>query len=346
MKINFIEYSTCLFMLLMSSFFGIGFYNLIQVSNIDSTISLIIGYFLSFIILLLFIKINNYKPNLNLKDKIYSLFTKLGSKLIIIILSISIFILGIILTYDINNFIISHFLSETPILFTMILLGILVIYINNKGIETITKVSTILFFISILLIIISFVGEYNKVELINLSPILTEGIVRPFKGGLSIIIFNTIYIFILLIIPKDKITNNIKWFIITMTFIFIIFLIIMCFTIGSLGINLTTLYQYPTYIVLKEISIFNFIDKIENFIVIHFIFESFISLSLITYFVHKMLNIKPYIIVISLICFTLFFENNTLFVYITNVIVPISSLIILITMLLISTKIQIKKLLK
>ena len=271
-------------------------------------------------------------------------FNKFNSKIISIILVILIFILGIIINYDINSFIITNFLSETPLLFIMILLGILITYINNKGITTIIKVNTLLCFISILLILTSFIGEYNKVELNNLLPLLTTGIKRPFIGSLYILLFNSIYIFILLIIPKNTVDNyKNKSLIITITITFILYFIMSIFTIGSLGINLVSLYEYPIYITLKEITIFNFIDKIENFIIIHFIFESFISLSLITYFIHKMLNIKPYIIVILLICFTLFFKNNTFFTSITGILIPICSLLILLFILLISIKIEIKK---
>ena len=109
--------------------------------------------------------------------------------------------------------------------------------------------------------------------------------------------------FILLIIPKNSIKNNKhfnKAIIIALTSEFILFLLIIIYTIGSLGIDLALKYHYPAYIVMKEISIFGFIDKIENFIVIHWIFEMFIILSLITYFVSKMTNIKTKVISIYL----------------------------------------------
>jgi hypothetical protein len=175
-------------------------------------------------------------------------------------------------------------------------------------------------------------------------PIFTEGINRPIIGSVYILIFQIIYIFILLIIPKDNISSN-KYMntglIIAMTLAFILFLIIIIYTIGSLGIDLALKYHYPAYIVMKEVSIFDFIDKIENFIIIHWIFEMFILLSLITYFINKLTNIKSYILVIlNIILCIIIFKNSTIYNTITKVLIPISSIIILIIMITIYFKIK------
>ena len=333
-------------MLIVSPFLGIGIYNPIKVANIDSTISIILGYLLSFIILFLFIKINDYKINLNLKDKVYTLFNKNIATIITIILSLSFFVLACVLLYNINSFVITQFLSETPMIFIAIILGLLIIYINSKGIETITRVATLLFFIGIFLTLFDFIGQYNRIEFINLKPILVEGIKRPIVGSLYIIIINTIYAFVALVIPKNNIINNKnmnKALTITMSLSFILFFATTCFTIGSFGIDLASLYQYPAYMVLKEISILNFIDKIENFIIIHWIIEIFITISLVTYFINKMTDIKSYIIVTMMIICMFFFKNSTFFNYFVTNFIPIFSVIIMLCMSIICIKITTKK---
>ena len=343
-KINLLEYTSTFFMIIIAPFLGMGLYNLLIKANIDSSISVILGYILSFSFLVIFFKINNYKPDLNLKEKINTLFNKKISILIISILCLALFLMASALSYNLNSFVISQFLSETPIIFIAIIIGILIIYINNKGIEIIFRVSNLLFFINIILLIVAIFGNYNRIDLTNMLPLLSIGIERPIIGSIYILIFQLIYMFILLIIPKNSIKNNKhfnKAIIIAITCAFILFLLIIIYTIGSLGIDLTLKYHYPAYIVLKEISIFGFIDKIENFIIIHWVFEIFILLSLIIYFINKMTNIKPYILVITNILFyTIIFRNSTLYNYIVSTYMPYLSITILIIMLAICFKIK------
>ena len=175
MKINSFEYYSTFFMIIISPFLGMGFYNLINKAKIDATIAIGIGFILSNLLLLLFIYINNYKKTVDLKDKIKSLFNKVGSILIISLISISLFIMMMTLSYNINSFMISQFLSETPIIYISIIMGILIIYINHKAIEIIVRVANLLFILSIILMIIAFIGNYNRIELINLHPLLTHG---------------------------------------------------------------------------------------------------------------------------------------------------------------------------
>ena len=63
-------------------------------------------------------------------------------------------------------------------------------------------------------------------------------------------------------------------------------------TLGNLGINLSQLYQYPEYIVLKRINLFEFLDRIENLLSIQRILKIYISLSFFTYFISN--TIKPH----------------------------------------------------
>ncbi len=343
-KISLNEYITILFMCLTSPFLGMGIYNLLKISKVDSTISIIISYFITLILLFIFIKIVNFKPNLNLKEKINILFKKNTSRIIIILLCSLFFIMASTLSYSINSFIISQFLSETPILFVSIIMGILIIYINSKGFEVISRVSFVLFFLSIILILVAVFGNYGKADISNLKPLFQNDVMTIIKGSIYTVLLNSIYLFTLLIIPKNMIKNNRsfnKWLIITCSICFLIFLIIIIYILIILGIDLAILYHYPGYIIMKEISIFSFIDKIENFIIIHWVFEAFITLSMITYFISKMTNIKHYIIVISnIILYSIFFYNSTFFNDFVTKYIPIISSLILFIILAIYIKIK------
>ena len=71
-----------------------------------------------------------------------------------------------------------------------------------------------------------------------------------------------------------------KYIIITylVTTIMIIFMsLVAC---ACLGRYLIAMYQYPVYITLKKISIFGFIDRIENFLSIEWILSTFVTFTL------------------------------------------------------------------
>ena len=108
-------------------------------------------------------------------------------------------------------------------------------------------------------------------------------------GGVALTLTNIVPIFMLLIVPKDKVEHNQKTkkhLIIFYTLGFIFMFLAILLTIGSLGIYLSDIYQYPEYTVLKKISLFEFIDRIENFIYIKWILSSFICLSLVIYYIN------------------------------------------------------------
>ena len=93
----------------------------------------------------------------------------------------------------------------------------------------------------------------------------------------------TIPIGSLLIIPKKEIENyykTTKYIIITylITTIMIIFMSLVAS--ACLGRYLISMYQYPVYITLKKISIFGFIDRIENFLSIEWILSTFVAFTL------------------------------------------------------------------
>ena len=137
--------------------------------------------------------------------------------------------------------------------------------------------------------------------------------------------------FSILIIEKNKIVSDAninKKLFIFYTFAFLTIFISNFLTLGTLGVYLTRLYQYPEYIVLQQISLFNFVDRIENFIYIKWVLTSVICLSLIIYHVCKMFydtNVKfssPIITVLMIALSLIFFQTNTYFYTVSYYIFP------------------------
>lgn len=351
-KLSPFEFSCMIFFPILAMFSGIGIHNIIKVSKVDAYISVIISYLIGIVVLGLFLYIFNYRKDLSLDLKIKYLFGKYFGFVINYLIIFLVMVIGVVLLYNISNFAISQFLSDTPMVVFMILFGIVLIYNVKLGIKNISRVSIVFFAIVCLLTIISTTGAMVDFELSNLKPVLENGVGGSVKGGFIMTMTNVIPIFTLLSIPrnnidsKKKINKNVFIFY-TIAYIFAFVAIVL--TLGSLGIYLCELYQYPEYTVLKKISLFNFIDRIENFIYIKWIFNSVICLSLIIYYVSSSVHKKsksllPTILMIILVLGATFvFKNNTIFYEFGYNIFPYANLMLLSIFVIIGINIFIRK---
>lgn len=322
-KINLWQYVPLLIVIMVSSFLGIGIYSIVQCSKVDAWVSLLLGGLFGFIILFLFIKVANYEPSLPLNKKINKLFgNKIGC--IINLIIILVYLIDLVsLIYNLTSFISSQFLSETPSLLIGFVFICIIIYINIKGIEVISRVGFILIIINIILYIISILGTIPTFELSNIKPILENGLLPSLKGSIYVVFVNVLSIAPLLMIPKNNITNNRNFnkVIITSYIAGIIIMFFVIFvTIGNLGIDLTSIYQYPEYVVLKRVKLFAFIDRVENVMVIQWIFGIFTTISILVYSVSNTIktNTKNKWL-IGLVSFSTLlisnqiFKNNTIY---------------------------------
>lgn len=351
-KLTSLQFACLLIFPMLAIFSGIGTHNIIKIAEVDSYISVLLAGIIGILPLLIFFVIFNYKEELTITEKINYLFGIFLGTFINILINVTILSIGIILIYNISNFAISQFLSETPLLVFMLVLGIILIYNVSKGIENISRVAFVFLAIIIFLTIISTIGAIQDFESSNIKPILEYGINNPIKGAISLTLTNIIPVLMLLMIPKNNITNTDKikvyipiFYIIGVSFMFLaIFL-----TIGSLGIHLSDIYQYPEYTVLKKISLFNFVDRIENFIYIKWILSSVICLSLVIYHIKESINKTSKVIIPAIITgiiiylSLLIFKNNTIFYTISLNVFPYICLFLFIIYIIITINILIRK---
>ena len=88
------------------------------------------------------------------------------------------------------GFISSQFLPETPIFIIGFMFTLVIIYINIKGIETISRTALVIFFISMFLFIIAVFGLIGKFDVSNLKPMLEFGLKNSVKGSMYILLLN------------------------------------------------------------------------------------------------------------------------------------------------------------
>ena len=350
-KLSLIEYSILILYIILSSFNGIGLSNLISISNKNAYLSILISYIINIPLILLFIYILNYKQEMTLKEKIYYLYGKYLGIVIITLINISTIIMGIVLFNNIYLSVINTvLLNKASILFT-ILISIVIIYNNSKGINNIAKTSIIFFIDVIIIFLIGLVGSINRIDISNIFPILENGVTLPIKGAMYLSITIIMPIYILLNISKQQIDENSKinkYIILFYNLSYIIMFSITFLVISNLGI-LSTYYNYKEYNLYKKITLFNFLDRIENIIYISWIPTSIISISLIINFISNNKYDKNNFFMPSIILFIIILISKFLllrpniFKSFTINIYPYINVLLLIIMLITTINIFIRK---
>lgn len=314
----------------------------------DSWLIPLIGIILGIIFILIIKQFFNYKPDLSFPEKINSLFNKKIGTIFNIIFCLFCFFICILTFLNINNFIHGQFLSKTPTLTISIVCILAIYYILTKGINTIAKTGNILFYIAMILFFISLIGLLPFMKIENIKPFLNSKPTNYLKSLNCFYAFNIVPMLFLTIIPKNKINKpKLKK---TLIFSFILssmtMFVVIFATISSFGYELTSLYKYPEFHVLKNISLMGLQARIESILIIQCIFDFFMFIILTIYFIANSIttlyNIKKtnklyFIICFILVILTNYFSKYNVFLdrfvlkYV-NIPITIFSFLILLTM--------------
>lgn len=332
-KISTIQFCSIAYFLMLANNMGLTKYVMFHYAKQDSIISIIIGSILGLIPLFIYLKIIDKKPELNIFEKIDYLFPKLG-KIISLVLTATITYFIAINYNNLIKFISSQYLSKTPSIVIALSFLPAITYILTKGTTVIGRTIFILLIISIIFVFLTIGGLIWQVKIENLLPILENGIKDPLICSFIYITFNISPLFLLTTIAKNNITDKDKLkkrMIITYVIANMVTLIIFFLTLAVLGKNLTMLYQYPEYDVIKKVSLIGFIERTESTISLTWIFYVFaitvIGIQFICEYIKhtfKIINKKTNnkIIILTSLIITiwgnLIFQNNTsfeLFIY-------------------------------
>ena len=262
--------ATPLFFLTRSLFFGLGISLICKYTDKDTYLAAIIGTILGLFIILGYrtiIRSKNGKTLVELlqKDKV------IGTILRVLLLISSIFILTYtLLTY--KTFVSSFLLSTTPVYMIFIPWIILLFYAASSGLPMIHKLATSLFPLSLVLAFLSIVSAFGNFDYYNFLPILTS---KPTDMILSIIAFAGISAFpgILSLHFDSDVKHYVKYYLLSASLIVIA---ILCIN-GVFGEVLVNVFRFPEYMVLKQVKLLNFIEKVENILSIAWAFDLFIT---------------------------------------------------------------------
>lgn len=321
-QINSLEYMILVIFLSRSFYNGIGFQTMLKISKYDTWISLILGFILGFIPILILMYIN--KKGINL-------FEIIKSKIIKFIIMIFLLFSFTIILNDFINFASLKYLFETSNLAIALLFVLPAIYIVYKGIETIGRSALFMFYISVILFFLNSLALVKYIEIENLKPIFIEGIFPIIKSSIHFISYSIFPLLFLSIVPKNNESYKVynKKLIIGYIISSISIMVILFFVTTVFNYQYTSLFNYPVYFILKKVE-YEFLSNAENilslFFIIDYFFTILVYIYLIKYYLKNELNLKNKKLNITFILVTIFvvyisvygYKNIILLHYITN----------------------------
>lgn len=290
-KISSLQVGVLTFLLSKASLFPIS-QDILKVSKQDLWIPLVFGTIISIFLISIYIKITKYDNKLNIIELNLKIFGRFLGNIINLIITLGIIISGVIILLNICTFIFTNYSVGIPIMLVSFLFMLICTYCSIKGIETICRTSQILCILGLILFIISLVSLVYYIDINNFKPFFQITINNILSITYKFIIFSISPIFMLNIIPHKIIIKENKYYksiiIGYLCSVGITFLSLFS-TIGVLG-SITNIFEYPSYIVLKQIEYFHFFERIENILSIIWIFESFIFIVVTLYFLKKYIS--------------------------------------------------------
>ncbi len=302
------KYSVILFFLAGTFFFGFGYPLLFSYTGKDSWLSIILGYFLGNGLLLLINAAKSRKDNYPLKHPY--------------IISAASFVFHIFIFTQIlfifQTFISTFLLPNTPVFFITLPIILLIYKTCINDVKVIKKLSNILLVLASFLFITLALGVTSHFDISSFLPVYTVDFLSVLKGSLLFAFFSVTPYSMLLFTSLNTKSIYLPYFISSL-----IILIINILITGVIGPNLILMYRYPEYILLKEIKIFNFIEKIENIVSLFWLFFLYLTLSLSALNIKKSLPYKKnncffILVLLFIFLFTIFnydFYSQELFIF-------------------------------
>lgn len=289
-KINSFQFAALGLMLGNALFVAFGIVTILNKSKQDAWITMIIATFLSIIPILVIIYIINYKPDKDIFQKLDALFGKIFGKIVSFIIACYVLFMLFMVVWSTTYFALTQYLSKVPFLFLSLLFIFIAVYAVSKGIETIARANEIMLFMALFIIVVISLSLGKFINLEQLKPILTEGI-KPIIGH-SILALSYAFppLLTLSAIPKDSLVDGQKYskYLLIGFAISVFFIVIVTFYIVSINtIHLAEIFRYPEYYVQFKIDVAGIFEGVENFLTLHWMFNSVIMMIMCIFFLNR-----------------------------------------------------------
>lgn len=237
---------------------------ILSISKNSSLLSIIIATITSLIPIFMIVFISK-RLDTSLFDFLKNKFGFFGNFLNIFLIIMT-FITLSISSWLFIDFLISQFLTRNSYYFISIFISLIVSYCVCKDLETLSRTTFVLFLISLITILISWICLSGYVEFDNFKPFIDVSYKNIIKSSFIILTFLSAPL-IYMIDLKNKVQNKKgferKLILSSLISAFLLFGFIFLI-IGVYGIDLSSMFIYPIYSLFKKIEILGFIERIEN----------------------------------------------------------------------------------
>lgn len=262
------------FLISRSLFLGGGVSLILTAGQKDAWIGIIIGFLIGICIIYFYTQLSNsingsFSNYLKKKTPLNILI-----RLSLLVLYVLIIFLLIIIF---STFIYSYYLPFTKAIVSSAPFIFLAVFLGSKGSKTIARVAQALFGIGIFIFILKTLALFFYIDFQNFLPILTIKNSSLFITAINYVVLTTTP-YLLLIDEKSNLKNNLISYTISFVTLFIMFIYI----IGCFGNNLIRTFSYPEFTILRLINYFNFIQNVESFLAINWLFDIFIAFAFAT----------------------------------------------------------------
>ncbi|MCL2859813.1 MAG: GerAB/ArcD/ProY family transporter [Oscillospiraceae bacterium] len=249
----------------------------------NSYISAGLGMLLGVVFLLIIL--NMIKDDKNIFETNVYYFKAFG-RILNFILAILAIGFAIIIFYNLTTFLNLTYLSSSSNIYIAAILAVIVYYWLSKGFNNISNAVSILFYVSLFFLVFSLFSFVNNSKTEHLFPVLAEGLKSPALGMLLFAVLSSVPVFFLLCVPRREIPEvKLKRNIIISYLIGSVGLVlIILIAILILGYPVISIFKYPEYMLLKKISIFSVIERVENIVSFQYFLDGFVLIVMCVYF--------------------------------------------------------------
>ncbi|WP_071396861.1 GerAB/ArcD/ProY family transporter [Bacillus tuaregi] len=286
MKISVSQFTLLVLMYTIGSSILVMPSSLAFISRSSSWISSLLVLLIGLIFIFMYVKISAAYPNMTFVEINKAVFGKwLGTSFSILFL-VAVFIMEIGVLRDIGDFFITQVMVETPIHSILILFLLAAIYVIRKGIEVLSRSCEIFFPWTATLLLILLLFLLPEMEMQNLQPNTAKGW-DPIIGAVILHISNPYsqsIVFLMILPSVNNVVKARKGFFVGVILGGLVITTITAMSIAVLGDDFTARNMYPSYVLGKKIRIGNFVERIEVFVAISWVFSIFFKFT-VNYFV-------------------------------------------------------------
>ncbi|MGN4124989.1 GerAB/ArcD/ProY family transporter [Lysinibacillus sphaericus] len=245
----------------------------------DAWISAILGVILSLLLVKLFISLGNRTPNLTFieaNEKILGKF--IGKFSSVGFISLPLLSAGE-LFFFIGTFMNTEVMPETPKVAFAVLFSIIILFATYLGVEVFARCAEILFPMFLFLFVVFVISISPQIDVKNLQPILDTSTKSLLVGILYFMsTFSFPLVVLLMIFPSviNEHKSAQKGFYIGSIAGGLVLTVIIALSVLVLGATNTSHQSYPSYALAQNISIGNFLQRIEVIMAFMWMFTIFV----------------------------------------------------------------------